>query len=148
MMASGRNDLDFYNVGFAGLFIGLAVLISWLLSLSLGVPLIVSSVRCLVQLQLLRLVLGPVFEQDDQPGLVLLATTAQLLLSAWEVSNRRSSHKGTYGRIFVAMLITVVPISIVASRFAMGEEVWWKPDRWVFQSSPFLLSFPLSQCRF
>ncbi|KAN0132361.1 Uncharacterized protein family (UPF0014) domain containing protein [Lactarius tabidus] len=125
-------DLQWSNVGFGFAFIAMNMVLSQVLNLQIGTSLVVSALRCVVQLTLVATILERVFAAQN---LWTVAAIALLLnvLGAFEtvvIKAQRRCHN-MFLIVFVAMLVSTVPMSILGAHFAMSVRPFWKPDQYI-----------------
>ncbi|ORY96295.1 UPF0014 family [Syncephalastrum racemosum] len=117
--------LDWWNVAGASIFVIIAVVFSRLYHVRLEQPLIVSSLRCVVQLTLMGLVLDDVLHIKS-PWSVLGVTVLLVLLGAYETVYHRS------GKMITGMVLkeknTVGSLGIL---FALKKSPFWEPTVFV-----------------
>ena len=100
-------SLSWSNVGVAASLLLLNVLLSFIFGLGLEWAIIISATRCLIQLHLMGLVLAPVFQNGDDPWLVLVMSSVLLTLGAVEaVSKPKFSFRGMFPVVLLSMLLS------------------------------------------
>lgn len=120
----------FPHVLIAFCFVLLDVGISILLNLSLTRSLLTSSIRCLVQLQIMSKLLSTVFKANNLFLVILLATVLNLLAAQEVVFNKaKRRYSGMFAVTICSLMVSTIPISAVSSRFAMNTQPWWTPER-------------------
>lgn len=127
-----KTDLTWDSIAIAFSFIAFDALISYFFRLEIGGSLVVASIRCVVQLGLVGLILQSVFETKNIWFVAGIACLLNLI-GAFEVvvnrSPRRYSHM--FPAILVAMTVSTIPISILATTFIMSVKPFWKPDEYI-----------------
>ncbi|KAH9033216.1 hypothetical protein EDB83DRAFT_2507875 [Lactarius deliciosus] len=119
--------LEWSNVGFGFAFIALDMVLSQVLQLQIGTSLVISALRCIVQLTLVATVLQSVFASQNMWTVLLnmLGTFEAVVVKA----ERRCRHMIPI--VFLAMVVSTVPTSILGGRFAMGVNPFWTPDQYI-----------------
>ncbi|KAI9270761.1 UPF0014 family [Phascolomyces articulosus] len=124
-----KATFTWFNVAVAATFILINVAISTMLKLKLEVPLMVSSIRCLVQLTVMGYVLQYVFNARS-PYWVAFMTAALIIMSTYETVYDKSDR--TWHGMFMAVLIntafSTLLIGIIGTRWAMDEKNFWTPE--------------------
>jgi ABC-type iron transport system FetAB permease component len=125
-------DLQWSNVGFGFAFIAMNMVLSQVLNLQIGTSIVISALRCIVQLTLVATILERVFAAQN---LWTVAAIALLLnmLGAFEtvvIKAQRRCHN-MFPIVFVAMLVSTVPMSILGAHFAMGVRPFWSPAQYI-----------------
>jgi uncharacterized protein (TIGR00245 family) len=125
-------DLQWSNVGFGFGFIVMNMVLSHVLNLQIGTSMVISALRCMVQLTFVATILERVFAAEN---LWTVAAIALLLnmLGAFEtvvIKAQRRCHN-MFPIVFIAMLVSTVPMSILGARFAMGVRPFWTPDQYI-----------------
>jgi len=74
--------------------------------------------------------LSTVFKANNLWLVILLATGLNLLAAQEVVFNKaKRRYSGMFAVTVCSLLVSTIPISAVASRFAMEVEPWWTPER-------------------
>ncbi|CAG8511577.1 1523_t:CDS:2, partial [Scutellospora calospora] len=109
--------LHWWNVGVASLFIFVSGIISMWLGLRLEKSLLISSIRCVVQLTIMHpvVILGVIF------FLVFLGANEIV----FNKSKRR--HLGMYLSVLISLGLSTLVVGIIGSRFAMYQIPFWDP---------------------
>ncbi|KAI8993240.1 UPF0014 family [Pilobolus umbonatus] len=125
-------NLTWLNVGLASLFILINAGISLYLKLKLEKALLISSVRCIVQLTIMGKILNDVFEANNV-YLVMLMTFTLIFLSSCETVYNKSewSFNGMFPSVLITTAFTTMLIGIIGSRYAMNEKTFWAPDLFI-----------------
>ncbi|KAI7862673.1 hypothetical protein BDF14DRAFT_1853026 [Spinellus fusiger] len=125
-------SLTWVNVAFAFSFIFVNGLVSVVLGLKLEKTLLVSSIRCLVQLTLMGYVLEDVFK-SRHPAWVLLMTFVLILLGAYETVYNKSklTYHGMFFAVFVSSGLSTLVIGILGARWAMRQDPFWIPETFI-----------------
>ncbi|KAJ2457571.1 hypothetical protein GGF42_002602 [Coemansia sp. RSA 2424] len=118
----GRSDdpsapdapLTWANVGIAGLLLGVNIAVSMWFGLGLSVSLLVSALRCVVQLSLLGLILQQIFETAN-PVYIFGMTLALGILAAFEVTFWRS--KRQFPWMYTGTLVSITGSALVVALF-------------------------------
>lgn len=90
--SEGSPNLTWLNVGIGLLFIVFDAVLSGVLGLGIGTSLIVAALRCIVQLTVMSLVLGKVFDSDNiwaVAGIALLLNVLGAIEATFNKAKRR-----------------------------------------------------------
>lgn len=122
-------EISYAQVGLAAGLIAINGALSVALQLKLERPLIVASVRTVVQLLLVGLVLESVFRIEGWPVVLALAAV-MTAIAGWTASAR---NKRTYPGIWVTTLVSVWASSWLITSFALlavlqGLKPWYQPQ--------------------
>ena len=131
MIASSQEIISLSNerIFLAGLLIVALGFFTWKADLGITKPLLVSSLRMVIQLFLVGLVLVYVFE-IDHPLPVILIALVMLLVAGKEVSSRQKYKiKGfwSYGIGTVSMFISSFAVSVFGLIAIIRADNWWDP---------------------
>ncbi|KAI8145565.1 hypothetical protein BJV82DRAFT_604206 [Fennellomyces sp. T-0311] len=130
--SSLQPDLDWWHVAESSVFVLVAALISFCMGTRLELSLIISGIRCVVQLTIMGYVLDDVLGSNN-PGIVMLMTLVLILLGAYETTFNRA--KKTFSGLFVNMLVILlvsnVFIAFLGSAFALQEHPFWSPPKFI-----------------
>ena len=74
---SGNTHLTWGNVGLGFAFIAFDAVVSQVFGLGVGTPLVISAIRCIVQLGVMALVLQKIFEANNPWGVAGIASESQ-----------------------------------------------------------------------
>ncbi|KAI7855600.1 hypothetical protein BDC45DRAFT_534394 [Circinella umbellata] len=121
------------DVGISWSFLLLsAVIISFSMGIGLEFSIIVSSIRCIIQLTLMGFVLDGVI-QSKNVFLVMIMSLMLVLLGAYELSFIRAKKTIRYffHTMFITLLMSNVTIAILGSIFALKEEPFWDPAKFI-----------------
>ncbi|KAH8976575.1 hypothetical protein EDB86DRAFT_2967439 [Lactarius hatsudake] len=124
--------LEWSNVGFGFAFIALDMVLSQVLQLQIGTSLVISALRCIVQLTLVATVLQSVFASQNMWTVAAIALLLNMLGTFEAVmvkAERRCRHMIPI--VFLAMVVSTVPTSILGGRFAMSVSPFWTPDQYI-----------------
>ncbi|KAF8268469.1 UPF0014-domain-containing protein [Lactarius quietus] len=125
-------DLQWSNVGYGFAFIGMNMVLSQVLQLQIGTELVISALRCVVQLTFVATILQRVFAAQNIWTVAAIALLLNLL-GAFETvvikAQRRCRHM--FLIVLLAMLCSTVPISVLGARFAMGVHPFWTPAQYI-----------------
>ncbi|KAH8552321.1 UPF0014 family [Umbelopsis sp. PMI_123] len=132
---SGDNNnvqLTWWNVGFASLFIVVNLIMSSILGLGLEQSLLISAIRCVVQLTIMGFVLEDVFKAQH-PAVVMLMTMVLILLGCYEIIYNKSkkTYKGMFLTCLFSMTTSTLLVGIIGSRYAMAQDPFWTPEKFV-----------------
>jgi len=124
--------LEWSNVGFGFAFVAMNVVLSQALQLQMGTSLVISAVRCTVQLAFVATILQRVFAAQNIWAcaaiarlLIVLGTLEAVVIKA----DRRCQHM--FPIVFLAMLVSTVPVSILGAHFAMEIRPFWTPYQYI-----------------
>ncbi|GAB5591904.1 hypothetical protein Unana1_06804 [Umbelopsis nana] len=125
-------ELTWWNVAFASLFIIVNLIMSSILGLGLEKSLLISAIRCVIQLTIMGFVLEDVFKAQN-PALVMLMTMILILLGCYEIMYNKSkkTYKGMFITCLFSMTTSTLLVGIIGSRFAMAEDPFWTPEKFV-----------------
>ncbi|KAI8143854.1 UPF0014 family [Fennellomyces sp. T-0311] len=115
------------NVAVAASFILVNVAISTWMGLKLEGPLIISSLRCVIQLTIMGLILQDVFAARN-PYYVAFLTTVLILLSTYETVYNKSERTWHGMVLLVNTAFSTLLIGIIGTRWAMKEKDFWEPQ--------------------
>lgn len=125
-------QLGWENVTIALAFILFDACVSGILKIGVGTSLLISAVRCMVQLTVVATILQQVFAAKDK-WVVASITILLNLLGTIEIvvnkSKRRYQHM--FPSVLVAMLGSTIPVSILGSRYAMAIDPFWTPIQYI-----------------
>ncbi|KAG2227165.1 hypothetical protein INT45_003895 [Circinella minor] len=124
-----KATFTWYNVAVAAAFLLIDVAISIMLWLKLEIPLIISSLRCLIQLTIMGHILQYVFDAKS-PYWVAFMTAALMILSTYETVFNKSDR--TWNGMFISVLInttfSTLLIGVIGTRWALKENPFWVPE--------------------
>ncbi|KAI8142878.1 hypothetical protein BJV82DRAFT_612562 [Fennellomyces sp. T-0311] len=125
-------SLDWSNVFGASLFVLFTAYISHVVGVRLGFPLIISSIRCVLQLTLMGLVLDDVLHVNNAKPVMLISAGLVLLGSYETVYHRtRKTLKGLFPIIFVILLISNGVVCFLGVSLALSETPFWTPATFI-----------------
>ncbi|KZT53507.1 hypothetical protein CALCODRAFT_439982 [Calocera cornea HHB12733] len=124
--------LGYGNVGIAAAFIVLDVSVSFALKLGVGTSLLISAIRCVVQLSLMALVLDKIFA-TKHPAAVFGLAALLILLGTLETTLDKCKTRFRYmfPSVLLSFVSSVMPISIIGSIFAIKNVPFWTPEQYV-----------------
>ncbi|KAI9289768.1 hypothetical protein BC943DRAFT_315111 [Umbelopsis sp. AD052] len=125
-------ELTWWNVGFASLFIVINLIMSSILGLGLEKSLLISAIRCVVQLTIMGFVLEDVF-QAKHPAIVILMTMILILLGCYEIIYNKSNKtfRGMFLTCLCSMTMSTLLVGIIGSRYAMAQDPFWTPEKFI-----------------
>ncbi|CAO3668529.1 unnamed protein product [Umbelopsis ramanniana] len=125
-------ELKWWNVGFASLFIVVNLIMSSILGLGLEKSLLVSAIRCVVQLTIMGFVLEDVF-QAKHPAIIMLMTMILILLGCYEIIYNKSNKtfRGMFLTCLFSMTMSTLLVGIIGSRYAMAQDPFWTPEKFI-----------------
>ncbi|KAI7855601.1 hypothetical protein BDC45DRAFT_505437 [Circinella umbellata] len=128
----GLPELDWWHVAQSSVFVIIAALISFCMGTRLELSLIISGVRCVVQLTMMGYVLDDVLNSNNA-GIVMLMTLVLILLGAYETTFNRAkkTFKGMFVTMLVILLVSNVFIAFLGSAFALKEKPFWSPPKFI-----------------
>jgi len=124
--------LGWTNVGIGFAFILADVFLSVVLGVQVGSSLFTAAVRCVLQLSVMGLVLQSVFEAKH--GLAVTAISLLLVcLGTFEIVINKSKMRFSHmmSAVFISIIVSTVPVSVVGTRFAMGISPFWIPEQFI-----------------
>ncbi|KAH9978439.1 UPF0014-domain-containing protein [Russula vinacea] len=126
-------DLGWSHVGFGLVFIVFNAAISRTLHLRLGASLVVAALRCVVQLTLVATVLQRVFAAKSIWAVAGIACNIANILGTFEVVviKAKRRYKDMFRTVFVALLASTIPVSILGVRFSMSVFPFWTPEQFI-----------------
>ena len=132
LSARATPHISIANVGVGFSLLLLDICLSSYFQLGLSRDLLIAAARCVVQLSLLGVVLESVFSAQNPLAVVGLGT-ALLVLGAQEVTFTRSKRrtKGLFSSMVVSLLISVAPVAIIGSKFAIVRKPFWSPQTFI-----------------
>ncbi|KAI9490932.1 hypothetical protein BDB00DRAFT_979141 [Zychaea mexicana] len=124
--------LDWWHVAQSSVFVLVAALISFCMGTRLELSLIISGIRCVVQLTMMGYVLDDVLSSNNA-GIVVLMTLTLVLLGAYETTFNRAkkTFKGFFVNMLVILLVSNVFIAFLGSAFALKEQPFWSPPKFI-----------------
>lgn len=124
--------LTWANVGLGFSFILLDAVLSKLFNLRIEGSLVSAALRCIIQLATVGLILQRVFEANHPLAVAGIAFLLNLLGTIEAVANKSSKRfNNMFLCVLLAMLCSVVPVSIIGCRFAMAIDPFWKPEQYI-----------------
>ncbi|KAL1408472.1 hypothetical protein Q8F55_005284 [Vanrija albida] len=135
--------LSWVNVGIGLLFIVFDAVLSGLLGLGIGRSLVISALRCIIQLSVMGLVLGRVFASHNiwaVAGIALLLNVLGAIEAVFNKAKKRFTNMvsraafhahAQFPCILLSMMCGTIPISILGSEFAMAQHPFWQPDQYI-----------------
>ncbi|GLB40689.1 putative UPF0014-domain-containing protein [Lyophyllum shimeji] len=125
-------DLGWTNVGLAFSFIVFDVLVSAAFGLEIERSLFTAAVRCVGQLSVVGLVLQEVFLTKNPWTVAAIALLLNFLGTVEIVANKSPRrYHGMFPAVLTAMLGSIIPISIIGTRFAMSVQPFWDPVQYI-----------------
>lgn len=125
-------DLSWWNVLDASTFVLIAAAVSLLLGTRLELSLVISAIRCVVQLSLMGLVLDDVLRTENV-GVVIAMSIVFVLLGSYEtVFNRtKKTFKGMFPIMFVILLTSNLFITYIGAAFVLKSDPFWDPPTFI-----------------
>ncbi|KAI9595891.1 UPF0014 family [Syncephalis fuscata] len=125
-------ELEWRNVAIASLFVLINMAISSGFGLELEIPLLVASLRCVVQLTLMGMVLEKIFSTDN-PWLVIGMGCILVLLASIEITFHKCKYRfnGMFKVLLFALFISCMLVSIVGNILAIEATPFWDPYKFI-----------------
>ncbi|RCH92009.1 hypothetical protein CU097_010422 [Rhizopus azygosporus] len=131
-MDNGSTDLSWWNVVEASVFVFIAALISLIFGIKLEFSLILSGIRCVIQLSLMGLILDDVLKTKHMSVIIIMSTVLVLLASYETVFNRtKKSFKRMFPIMFIILLTSNLLITYVGTAVVLQAEPFWDPPTFV-----------------
>ncbi|CEG71959.1 hypothetical protein RMATCC62417_07598 [Rhizopus microsporus] len=131
-MDNGSTDLSWWNVAEASAFVFIAALISLIFGIKLEFSLILSGIRCVIQLSLMGLILDDVLKTKHMSVIIIMSTVLVLLASYETVFNRtKKSFKRMFPIMFIILLTSNLLITYVGTAVVLQAEPFWDPPTFV-----------------
>ncbi|KIJ51494.1 hypothetical protein M422DRAFT_203724 [Sphaerobolus stellatus SS14] len=124
--------LSWGSVAVAFAFIILDAVLSVVFRLKIGSSLIIAATRCVVQLGLVALLLQSIFDTNNPFAVGGIACLLNVL-GAFETVVNRCSRRYThmFPAVLLAMTVSTIPISIIATHFIMKVQPFWSPETYI-----------------
>ncbi|KAI8340436.1 hypothetical protein BC941DRAFT_391834 [Chlamydoabsidia padenii] len=131
-MDKNQAPLSWWHVLESSCFVIIAAIVSYSFGLQLELPLIIASVRCVVQLTMMGYVLDDVL-QANNIWVVMAMTLVLITLGAYEVVFNRTKRtfRGLFVIMFVTLLLCTCIISILGSVLALKITPFWAPSKFI-----------------
>ncbi|XP_006459590.1 hypothetical protein AGABI2DRAFT_184217 [Agaricus bisporus var. bisporus H97] len=127
-----QKNLSWHNVLIAFAFISFNALVSWVLEIGIGKSLLISAVRCMVQLTLVATILQQVFMAENKWIVAGIAILLNVLGTMEVVVNKvKCRYEYMLPSVLIAMLGSTIPISIIGTRYAMAVDPFWEPMQYI-----------------
>lgn len=122
------SSLSFSNVLVAYSFLMVSVVTSLLLNIGLSGKILLSSLRCVIQLTIMGYLLKPIMDNYNLPLMVLL-TLAMISMGAIEVSflKLKKTIRGMFWISIFAISVGCTTIAILGNAFAIGVSPFYNP---------------------
>ncbi|KAI7906582.1 UPF0014 family [Cokeromyces recurvatus] len=122
-------DLSWWNVTEASIAIIFAAFISLILGLKLEFSLLISGLRCIVQLSLTGLILNDIL-RTQYMSIVIGMSIFLVLLATYEiVCNRtKKTFKGMFPLMFAILFFSNLIVTVIGSVFVMKADPFWEPS--------------------
>ncbi|CAO3684127.1 unnamed protein product [Rhizopus stolonifer] len=131
-MDAPGNDLTWWNVAEASTFVFFAAFISLILGIKLELSLIVSGIRCVVQLSLMGLVLDDVLKTTHMSIIITMSVVLVLLASYETVFNRtKKTFKRMFPIMFGILFFSNMFITYLGTAFVLRVTPFWDPSTFV-----------------
>jgi len=127
----GKTHLTWGNVGIGFGFIAFDAAVSKVLGVHVGGSLLTASIRCILQLSAMGLILQSVFDARNiwaAAGISLLLVCLGTFETIVNKSKLRFSHMVPV--VFLAIFVSTIPVSVIGTRFAIGQKPFWVPDQY------------------
>ncbi|KAG6856268.1 hypothetical protein H0H87_005953 [Tephrocybe sp. NHM501043] len=124
--------LGWANVALGFSFILFDVAVSGFFGLGIERALLTAAVRCVLQLAVVAVLLQKVFSTENPWAVAGIALLLNLLGTFEIVANKsKRRHRYMFPSIFIGMVGSTIPISIIGSRFAMSTHPFWSPVQYI-----------------
>ncbi|CAO3681567.1 hypothetical protein CU097_015846 [Rhizopus azygosporus] len=131
-MDDASTDLSWWNVAEASVFVFIAALISLIFGIKLEFSLILSGIRCVIQLSLMGLILDDVLRTKHMSVIIIMSTVLVLLASYETVFNRtKKSFKRMFPIMFIILLTSNLFITYVGTAVVLQAEPFWDPPTFI-----------------
>ncbi|KAK4515393.1 Glyco_hydro_35 domain-containing protein [Mucor velutinosus] len=125
-------DLTWWNVGEASTAVLIAAIVSLCLGTKLELSLIISGMRCVVQLSLMGFILDDVLKTQHMSVVMAMSVVFVLLGSYETVFNRtKKTFKGMFPVMFGILLISNLFITYIGTAFVLKADPFWDPPTFV-----------------
>ncbi|RDB29228.1 hypothetical protein Hypma_014890 [Hypsizygus marmoreus] len=124
--------LGWEHVALGFSFILFDVVVSRFFGLGIGHSLLVSAMRCVLQLAVVAILLQQVFATENPFAVAGIAFLLNLLGTIEIVMNKsKRRHDFMFPSVLIGMLGSTIPISIIGTRYAMSVQPFWEPIQYV-----------------
>ncbi|KAI8051427.1 UPF0014 family [Syncephalis plumigaleata] len=120
--------LEWRNVAIASTLILINMLISSGFGLELEIPLLVASIRCVVQLTVMGMVLEQIFSTDN-PWTVIGLGCVLILLAAIEITYHKSKYR--FNGMYANLRIIYSPLLSLGNLLVIEAEPFWDPYKFI-----------------
>ncbi|KDN52553.1 UPF0014-domain-containing protein [Tilletiaria anomala UBC 951] len=129
---SPGQHLTWANVLIAFCFLLIDALLSIYFKLGISRSLLIAAARCAVQLYIMSLVLDRIFAANSLWAVALMALVLNLLAASEVTLNKaKYRYEGMFTVTLTSMIMGCVPCFAVASRFALSQDPWWAPSKFI-----------------
>ncbi|KXS10062.1 hypothetical protein M427DRAFT_159819 [Gonapodya prolifera JEL478] len=130
---SGQYALDYYNVAIAASMLASDAVVSLMLGLQLERTIVVSAIRCIIQLTIMGYILTPVFEHAESFELVFLISMILMTLAVVEIvyNKAKFTFTGEVVIVFVSLFVSVGLVSALGVGFAMNARPFYEARRFI-----------------
>ncbi|KAJ2261001.1 hypothetical protein GGI01_002605 [Coemansia sp. RSA 376] len=127
-----QQPLSWFNVGIASLMLAINIALSVWLGLGMSKSLIVSTVRCIVQLTVLGMVLNQLFLTEN-PVYIFSMVLGLGMLAAFEVTYWRSKHRfpGMFAGAFVAITGSAVGMALFGNALSLNTHPAYTAQKFI-----------------
>ncbi|KAJ2060381.1 hypothetical protein GGI17_003754 [Coemansia sp. S146] len=127
-----QQPLSWFNVGIASLMLAINIVLSLWLGLGMSKSLIVSTVRCIVQLTVLGMVLNQLFLTEN-PVYIFSMVLGLGTLAAFEVTYWRSKHRfpGMFAGAFVAITGSAVGVALFGNSLSLNTHPAYTAQKFI-----------------
>ncbi|KAI9273976.1 hypothetical protein EDC94DRAFT_593367 [Helicostylum pulchrum] len=123
-----KPELTWWNVTGASSFVLIAAAVSLVLGTKLELSLIISGLRCVIQLSLMGLVLDDVLSTKHMSVVIIMSIVFVLLGSYETVFNRtKKTFKGMFPIMFVILFVSNLFITCIGTAFVLKTDPFWSP---------------------
>ncbi|KAI8367831.1 hypothetical protein EDC96DRAFT_506228 [Choanephora cucurbitarum] len=132
MGAIDQPELTWWNVGEASTALMVAALVSMILGVKLELSLLISGIRCVLQLSLMGLVLDDVLKTKHM-SIVIAMSIVLVILGTYEtVFNRtRKTFQGMFPIMFGILLVSNLVITYIGAAFVLDTKPFWDPPTFI-----------------
>ncbi|CDZ97197.1 Conserved hypothetical protein CHP00245 [Phaffia rhodozyma] len=131
LLEDGSDHLTYFNVALGFSFICFDAILSLTLGLGVGTSLVVSAIRCVLQLSVMSLILDKVFAANNFWGVVGISLVLNIL-GAFEAVYNKSKRRfaNMFPLILLSFIVATIPISLAGSAVMRRHPVW-KPEKYI-----------------
>ncbi|KAG6837244.1 hypothetical protein H0H93_012639 [Arthromyces matolae] len=125
-------NLTWANIALSFTFVLFDVGVSAFFGLGVEQGLLTAAIRCVAQLAVMAVLLHSVFSTNNPYAVAGIALLLNLLGTFEIVANKaKRRHHHMFPLLFIGMLSSTLPISIIGSRWAMSNSPFWSPANYI-----------------